>query len=179
MISRDPADQQRGRHQSRPSTPRASTSTNRPKTQPPPRSKSHGDIGQRTPRPHLTVVPSNGTPYVPATPVKKNGTYTYVIQSPVAASPVQYRPSPPQRHATTPHSPHAHSKKSHSHSSSSPSRHTSTPTTTRRPAPHRSATSPHSGGVMYNGKLIVGDPADVERYVNSQKSVERWARSIQ
>jgi len=31
---------------------------------------------------------------------------------------------------------------------------------------------------MFDGRLIVGDPADVERYVNAQKSVQNWAKNV-
>lgn len=58
----------------------------------------------------------------------------------------------------------------------------STPTTSSRAVPKRSATTPvlnnNGGGMMYNGKLIVGDPTEVERYVNSQKGIEKWLQNV-
>ncbi|KAF8331674.1 uncharacterized protein EI90DRAFT_3123251 [Cantharellus anzutake] len=46
-----------------------------------------------------------------------------------------------------------------------------------RSTPQRSKTVP-SNGVMYNGKLIVGNSKDVERYISSQRRIENWSRNV-
>jgi len=31
---------------------------------------------------------------------------------------------------------------------------------------------------MYDGKLIVGDPDEVQRYISSQKTIEKWLQNV-
>src|SRR5258708_18964581 len=89
----------------------------------------------------------------------KGHTQTYAI-SPGGAVRRSTQPPVVYHHSTTPRSPQ---RSGHS--------------TPVRPTPRRSATSP-SNGVMYNGKLIVGSPKAVDRYISSQRRIENWVSNV-
>ncbi|KAF9515706.1 hypothetical protein BS47DRAFT_1341632 [Hydnum rufescens UP504] len=86
-----------------------------------------------------------------------------------ARSPSPRSPTSPRHSSSTPR--HAGPPREASRSHSGP------PAAHPRPT-HQRAHTTTSNGVMYNGKMIVGNPADVDRYVSSQKNIEKWMRGV-
>jgi len=144
-----------------PPVPRRSNSdprgTNNSRSQSHSRSPSsprhHSQSPSRSYQPHIRVQTGNGSPQ-PISPTKG---YTYAI-SPGGA--VRRSTQPPVAYHSTPRSPQRSGN--------------STPV---RSTPRRSATAPPNG-VMYNGKLIVGNPKDVDRYISSQRRIENWVNRV-
>lgn len=164
------------------------------------RSRSAGPSpSPRQARPYVTIATNGG----PAQAIQSSGGQygsAYVVQSPYpvmegVTSPVIYgspSPSPMYYSSSSPLGvrPKAVHRATAPHAAASPLRGASTPTSgaytpsrSRPGVPSRSSTSPgHSGdpngGVMYNGKLIVGDPNEVNRYISSQKGIEKWLSNV-
>jgi len=137
---------------------RSSENSSSPQAKSPSGSRSHSR-GPAPQRPRVTVITNGGH-----APVINQRKYSYVVESPTR-SPSPRSPTSPVHRSSTPR---------HAGSPREPIRRHSTPHSP--PLPQRSQTSPN--GVMYNGKLIVGNPADVERYVSSQKNIENWVRGV-
>jgi hypothetical protein len=145
-------------------------------------------------RPYVSISTNGGAPQAVYSPGQYGS--TYIVTSP-APSPVVYQSFPPSPASTTPNyfspastsrpgaatrrttAPMSSSRTPTSSSSRSPS---STPR--GPPAPTRSNTAPlarpsnGTDGIMYNGKLIVGDPDEVEKYISTQKRIENWCREV-
>jgi hypothetical protein len=133
-------------------------------------------------RPFVTIQTSGGPPQViKGSSGQYGATTTYVVQSPIIYDPRSSSPSPritspalgsrptAAHRSTVPYSP-------------SPLRSAARTASPASPRPVRSSTAPVSGGsnggMMYNGKLIVGDPNEVQRYISSQKGIEKWLQNV-
>lgn len=160
------------RSSSRPSTSRQSSGgTSRP-------SNYHQRSASAGPqRPYVTIATNGGPPQVVSSGSGQYGS-AYIVQT---ASPIIYDPR-----YNSPSRPPVVSRRSTAPLSPSPLR-SSTATSPRpRPQePRRSNTTPHSsssshgtGGTMYNGKLIVGDPDEVSKYISTQKRIENWCKEV-
>jgi len=131
-------------------------------------------------RPIVTIQTNGGPPQVIRGSSGQYGATTYVVQSPKIYDPYASSPRITPMSSPVPGSRPVAVHRSSVPLSSSPLR---TPASPRAGTPRRSNTAPVSaggtnGGVMYNGKLIVGDPDEVQRYISSQKTIEKWLQNV-
>lgn len=190
--------ERRNSHSYSPSPSRGTTSrsSSRPSSSSHQRSHSSGPttytrhVAPSPGRPIVTIQTNGGPPQVIRGSSGQYGATTYVMKSPIVYDPFlppSPRPisspalgsRPPAVHrSTVPYSP------SPLRSPRSPG--ATSPVSSRPGVPSRRSTAPvnrsggggSNGGVMYNGKLIVGDPDEVQRYISSQKSIEKWIQNI-
>lgn len=159
------------------------------------RSRSAGPSPSPRPaRPYVTIATNGGPPQAIQSSGGQYGS-AYVVQSPYPAggvtnpviygsppSPIYYSSSSPL--GVRPKAVHRATAPQHASSPlrapATPSSGAHTPSRSRPGVPSRTSTSPGdpNGGVMYNGKLIVGDPNEVNRYISSQKGIEKWLQNV-